>query len=459
MRRAQITLRLVIAVTLGWGLLWAVVAPAMAQSTPDPDLATVTVYKQYCEDDDRVGETDFLVGTSPFETDEASLPGGQAFQTTGTGDECALASGDDEVTFTLTNVETEDDFEQTTVSGIAVFANIDPGTYTLTEEGDEDVDDVTSDEFPIEAGTLDITVVNYIEEGPGEVVTPNPEGPPATVRVDKKFCTDESREGDVDFFVQEEIVFEPAATALDCRPAEAGEANFTLEGVDNGESYGPTETNAEGRADFALVEPGVYTLTENETEAESEPFEIFEAELPTTSRVDVVNYLGVPATETPDPTDAPKPTKTPTSGGGGQTPKPTNTPTSGGGGGVVNPPVVTQRTPIVTTPSRPVTTNRNCVNLTTAEAQALLDADPSDPNDLDRDGDGIACEDGESTTTTSGTVRTAPVVRSSPVSVTALPSTGEGTANGAPLGEFAFWLVAALAVIALGATMVRRRVG
>jgi len=429
----------------------------MAQSTPDSDLATVTVYKQYCEDNEREGETDFLVGTSPFETDEASLPGAQAFQTTGTADQCELASDDDEVTFTLTNVDTNEEFEETTVSGIAVFANIDPGTYTLTEQGDDDGtsdDDVTSGEFAVEAGTLDITVVNYIEEGPGEVVTPNPEGPPATVRVDKKFCTDESREGDVDFFVQEEIVFGAAETAVDCRPAEAGEASFTLAGVDDGESYGPTETNADGRADFALVEPGEYTLTENETGAESEPFEVFEAELPTTSRVDVVNYLGEPATETPDQTETPDPTAAP---------KPTKTPTSGGGGSVVNPPVVTQRTPIVTTPSRIGTTDRNCMNLTTAQAQALLDADPSDPNDLDRDNDKIACDDGVSTTTTSttagGTVRTAPVVRSSPVSVTALPSTGEGTVDGAPLGEVAFWLVAALAVIALGATMVRRRTG
>jgi len=45
------------------------------------------------------------------------------------------------------------------------------------------------------------------------------------------------------------------------------------------------------------------------------------------------------------------------------------------------------------------------------------------------------------------------------VSVTALPSTGEGTVDGAPLGEVAFWLVAALAVIAVSASMVRRRVG
>lgn len=36
----------------------------------------------------------------------------------------------------------------------------------------------------------------------------------------------------------------------------------------------------------------------------------------------------------------------------------------------------------------------NCDDVTDAEAQAILEADPSDPNDLDRDGDGDACEPG-----------------------------------------------------------------
>lgn len=36
----------------------------------------------------------------------------------------------------------------------------------------------------------------------------------------------------------------------------------------------------------------------------------------------------------------------------------------------------------------------NCSDITDAEAQAILEADPSDPNDLDRDGDGDACEPG-----------------------------------------------------------------
>lgn len=34
----------------------------------------------------------------------------------------------------------------------------------------------------------------------------------------------------------------------------------------------------------------------------------------------------------------------------------------------------------------------NCIDITQAEAQAVYDADPSDPNNLDADNDGIACE-------------------------------------------------------------------
>jgi hypothetical protein len=36
----------------------------------------------------------------------------------------------------------------------------------------------------------------------------------------------------------------------------------------------------------------------------------------------------------------------------------------------------------------------DCKDLTTAEAQRVLEQDPSDPYDLDRDGDGQACEAG-----------------------------------------------------------------
>lgn len=37
----------------------------------------------------------------------------------------------------------------------------------------------------------------------------------------------------------------------------------------------------------------------------------------------------------------------------------------------------------------------DCADLSRAEAQALLNADPSDPHRLDRDDDGLACEDGD----------------------------------------------------------------
>jgi Excalibur calcium-binding domain len=53
----------------------------------------------------------------------------------------------------------------------------------------------------------------------------------------------------------------------------------------------------------------------------------------------------------------------------------------------------------------------NCSDFATQEeAQAVLDSDPSDPNNLDSDNDGIACEDlpsgGNGTTTTTGTTDT-----------------------------------------------------
>jgi hypothetical protein len=44
-------------------------------------------------------------------------------------------------------------------------------------------------------------------------------------------------------------------------------------------------------------------------------------------------------------------------------------------------------------PTRPPAGDKNCTDfLSQAEAQAALRADPSDPWDLDRDRDGIACE-------------------------------------------------------------------
>src|SRR5690606_4852345 len=46
------------------------------------------------------------------------------------------------------------------------------------------------------------------------------------------------------------------------------------------------------------------------------------------------------------------------------------------------------------TPDPGATESLNCSDFDTQEeAQAVLDADPSDPHGLDGDGDGIACED------------------------------------------------------------------
>lgn len=74
-----------------------------------------------------------------------------------------------------------------------------------------------------------------------------------------------------------------------------------------------------------------------------------------------------------------------------------------------------------------------------AEAQANLDADPSDPNGLDRDGDGIACE---------GSARDggATVGESDDTATTELPDTGAG-----PAGHSATWAPLALAALGLGA--------
>ena len=88
------------------------------------------------------------------------------------------------------------------------------------------------------------------------------------------------------------------------------------------------------------------------------------------------------------------------------------------------------------------------------DAQEVLDADPSDPNDLDRDNDGIACED----------------LPSRPANGdgngngdddgddTALPATGQGpsAATGTP-ATWVFGLAALGAVLLASALALRRR--
>jgi hypothetical protein len=59
----------------------------------------------------------------------------------------------------------------------------------------------------------------------------------------------------------------------------------------------------------------------------------------------------------------------------------------------------------------------DCPQLTFEEAQAILAADPSDPNRLDADGDGIACD-------RSNTLPSQPKVEEQPQESQSLPATG-----------------------------------
>ncbi|WP_224389699.1 calcium-binding protein [Pseudonocardia sp. ICBG1293] len=87
----------------------------------------------------------------------------------------------------------------------------------------------------------------------------------------------------------------------------------------------------------------------------------------------------------------------------------------------------------------------DCIDLSRAQAQAVLDADPSDPNDLDRDDDGRACE-GSDLVAAAGTgqVRTVPGGG---------VEAGDGS-GGAGVDPTAFLLGGAGAVLAAGAGVV-----
>jgi Excalibur calcium-binding domain len=90
--------------------------------------------------------------------------------------------------------------------------------------------------------------------------------------------------------------------------------------------------------------------------------------------------------------------------------------------------------------------DRDCPDFATqAEAQAVLDADPSDPERLDADGDGTACEDhfaeqAASTTTTSTTTATTSATTTTaqaqnPASqVSVVPVGGVDTGDGSSTG-------------------------
>jgi hypothetical protein len=77
----------------------------------------------------------------------------------------------------------------------------------------------------------------------------------------------------------------------------------------------------------------------------------------------------------------------------------------------------------------------NCSDFATqAEAQAVYNADPSDPNNLDRDKDGIACETlpGGGTTSEDDTVLGSRQVSTRPVGAVA-PGDGSSSGNGSAL--------------------------
>lgn len=70
----------------------------------------------------------------------------------------------------------------------------------------------------------------------------------------------------------------------------------------------------------------------------------------------------------------------------------------------------------------------NCADVSAAEAAAILAADPSDPNNLDADSDGIPCESGAG----GGGAAAAPAAPTQAPAVTTAPATGIGvTAAGA----------------------------
>ena len=97
----------------------------------------------------------------------------------------------------------------------------------------------------------------------------------------------------------------------------------------------------------------------------------------------------------------------------------------------------------------------NCSDFATqAEAQAVLTADPTDPNNLDSDDDGIACE----SLASGGAAEDGTVTGS--VQVTAVPSgsvaAGDGT-SGAGDATTLPYALGGLAVVAAGGAVVARR--
>ena len=96
----------------------------------------------------------------------------------------------------------------------------------------------------------------------------------------------------------------------------------------------------------------------------------------------------------------------------------------------------------------------NCSDFATrAEAQAVLDADPADPNNLDSDNDGIACEGLAGGAAEDGTVTGGAQVTARPAGSVAA---GDGTSAADDAGALPYAL-GGLAIVAAGGAAVAAR--
>ncbi len=138
-------------------------------------------------------------------------------------------------------------------------------------------------------------------------------------------------------------------------------------------------------------------------------------------------------------------------------------PSGGTGGGMTQQPTTPTQ---YVQPTTPTQGDLDCADFASqAEAQATFNADPSDPNGLDADNDGIACEENTPTTptatqytpptTTAPTATTAPTTTTAPTATTApttAPNITEMPATGGPsLLIPAVGLLLASGLIGLGA--------
>ncbi|MDP9472263.1 MAG: excalibur calcium-binding domain-containing protein [Chloroflexota bacterium] len=94
----------------------------------------------------------------------------------------------------------------------------------------------------------------------------------------------------------------------------------------------------------------------------------------------------------------------------------------------------------------------DCPELTFEEAQDILAQDPNDPNRLDADNDGIACEANERGGTTGGGTTGGGTTRGT----TTVPSTGAGVTAGQESSSLVLALLVASGVFGLAAMRARR---